>query len=248
MPAPKTTRRGPSRLIRVLAHDLRNPISGILAASQCLIEDASSVLDSQQMTLLRSIESSSDLMLRLIEDMLEVAQAGSIRSRLRLRRTDISRLVDQTAAFYRPMAEAKNIQLTVRRNGEVPPIDLDPIKITQVLNALLANVVRCSPPRGQIELDLTARPKRVVIAGGHVGPGETARSPEMNGLYRRSSQEASTLTLTAVRLIVEGHGGAVRVQKSAVNPAFTLALPRSRGSESATGRSAPKVGTTSVAG
>jgi K+-sensing histidine kinase KdpD len=246
MPAPKNSRPGPNRLIRVLAHDLRNPISGILAASQCLLEDASAVLDSQQMTLLRSIESSSDLMLRLIEDMLEVAQAGSIKSRLKLRRTDVSRLVDQTAAFYRPMAEAKNIRLTVHRNGVVPPIDLDPVKIAQVLNALLANVVRCSPPCGQIELGVTIRPKRVVIAGGHAGPGETARNPELNGLYRRSSQEASTLTLAAVRLIVEGHGGAVRVQKSALNPAFTLALPRSRGSESAIGRSAPKLGTSAA--
>jgi K+-sensing histidine kinase KdpD len=246
--APNTARRGPNRLIRVLAHDLRNPISGILAASQCLIEDASPVLDSQQMTLLRSIESSSDLMLRLIEDMLEVAQAESIKSRLRLQRTDVSRLLDHTAAIYRPMAEAKNIRLTVRRNGVVPPIDLDPGKITQALNALLGNVVRCAPPCGQIELDVMTRPKRVVIAGSHVGPGEATKKPETNSLHRRGSQEASTLTLAAVRLIVEGHGGTVRVQKSAINPAFTLALPRSRGSEAASERSAPKVRTPSVVG
>jgi len=248
MPAPKTTRRGPSRLIRVLAHDLRNPISGILAASQCLIEDASSLLDSQQMTLLRSIESSSDLMLRLIEDMLEVAQAATVKSRLRLRPTDVIRLVDQSAAFYQPIAEAKNVQLTVRRNGAVPSIDLDPAKITQALNALLANVVRCSPPWGRIELDVTARPKRVVIAGSHVAPGATVPKPDSNGFSRRGSQEASTLTLCAVRLIIEGHGGAVRVQKSAVNPAFTLTLPRSRSSEASVERGVPKLKRSSAIG
>ena len=52
MPRLKTAPSGQIRLIKVLAHDLRNPISGILAASQCLIEDASTLLDDQQMTLL----------------------------------------------------------------------------------------------------------------------------------------------------------------------------------------------------
>src|SRR5215472_17638194 len=107
MPDSKTGRKRQIRLIRLLAHDLRNPVSGILAASQCLIEDASPLLDSQQVTLLRSIESSSGLMLRLIEDMLEVAYAGSGKSRLRLRAADISRIVDQSVAYHSPQAEAR---------------------------------------------------------------------------------------------------------------------------------------------
>src|SRR5215469_5890872 len=107
MPDSKTGRKRRIRLIRLLAHDLRNPVSGILAASQCLLEDASSVLDSQQMTLLRSIESSSDLMLRLIEDMLEVAQAIDGGARLRLRPSNVSRLIDHSVALHRQGAAAK---------------------------------------------------------------------------------------------------------------------------------------------
>jgi signal transduction histidine kinase len=54
--------------IRKLFHDLRNPISGILSASQYLIEDAGPSLDPHQRALLASIEASGIRLLRLIED------------------------------------------------------------------------------------------------------------------------------------------------------------------------------------
>ncbi len=75
-PAPegssKTHSAGQLSAIRTLAHDLRNPISGILTASQYLIEDASPLLETEHIALLQSIESSSEFMLKLIRDMLQV--------------------------------------------------------------------------------------------------------------------------------------------------------------------------------
>jgi K+-sensing histidine kinase KdpD len=227
MPRLKTAPNGQIRLIKVLAHDLRNPISGILAASQCLIEDASTLLDDQQMTLLRSIESSSDLMLQLIEDMLEIVQAGSGKPKLRLRPTDVSRLVEQSTLVHQPLAEAKNIRLGVKQYGAIPPIDLDPVKMTQALNAVLTNAVRCAPPCGEIEIDLASRPRNVLITVRHITADDCPHYAQPAAPHRRT-QEANTLTVSAIRLIVEGHGGAVRVEKGSIYPTFTLSLPRSR--------------------
>jgi signal transduction histidine kinase len=218
---------GQIRFIRVLAHDLRNPISGILAASQCLIEDASPVLDDQQITLLRSIESSSELMLRLIEDMLEVTQAASGPSRLRLRPTDVSRLVARTAAMQRPLAETRNIRLNMQLDGAIPPLDLDPSKIAQALNVLLMNVVRCSPAGGQIDVGVAAGPKKVVISARHSSV-DARNSPRLGDFSRRKIKLGSDITLAALRLIVERHGGAIRLESRSFHPAFTLTLPRSR--------------------
>jgi K+-sensing histidine kinase KdpD len=229
MPRTKIDLNGQTGLIKMLAHDLRNPISGILAASQCLLEDASPVLDSQQMSLLRSIESSTDLLLELIEDMLEVALAG--KSKLNLRPADLSRLVDQIAAVQQPIADAKKIRLQMRRDDIVPPIDLDPRKMTHALNALLKDVVRSSPPEAEIEIDITARQKDVVISIRHLSFSHRAPGPNSAGdSFRRGKDKPSSLTLSAVRAIVEGHGGAMRVAKDARQPAFMVLLPRSRSS------------------
>ena len=61
-------------LLELAAHDLRNPLSGVLTATQLLIEEASPVLSPDQRLLLRSIESSTQFMLRLVEDMVELPQ------------------------------------------------------------------------------------------------------------------------------------------------------------------------------
>lgn len=220
--------RGPqTRLIRMLAHDLKNPISGILAASQCLLEDTALFLDAQQQALLRSIEFSSELMLQLIEDMVVVAQAGSDDLKPRFRAADLLELVEQSAAIYRPKAEAKNTRLEVRRHGVVPHLDLEPQKMLRALNALLASMVRCSPSGGEIELKISAQRKSVVITVRHLGSEDpfthrafSSRSSKQGGA------KPSALTLSAVRLIVKAQGGGIRVQKGALCPSYQLTLPR----------------------
>jgi signal transduction histidine kinase len=227
MPGSKTLSNRQTRLIRVLAHDLRNPISGILAASQCLIEDAVASLDSQQVTLLRSIESSSDLMLRLIDDMLEVAHASALPPKLRLRPSDLSRLVEQSVEVYRPLAEQKSLLIHVRHAGDLPTVNLDAVKMAHALNNLLAGVVRASPPGGRLEIELAARGRNVVVTARHSGFWEKLPSPDPAMVTaKRIPHEASTLMLSAVRLIVQRHGGTVRVEKTAVHPGFTLRLPK----------------------
>ena len=79
----------PLQLLELAAHDLRNPISGILAAGQYLLEDAGAVLDEQHLAMLQSIDSSSRTMLRLIDDVIELANLESGELRLEIRATEI---------------------------------------------------------------------------------------------------------------------------------------------------------------
>jgi signal transduction histidine kinase len=62
---------------RKIAHDLQNPISGILAATQYLIEDAGPILADHHLTALRAIESSGFRLLRLIDSLVSVSSSNS---------------------------------------------------------------------------------------------------------------------------------------------------------------------------
>jgi K+-sensing histidine kinase KdpD len=222
---PKIARGGHIPLIRTLAHDLRNPISGILAASQCLLEDASVSLDAPQVTLLRAIESSSNLVLHLIEDMLEVARADSGHLRLRLRPTDVTSLVEKSAALQQKQADARNIRLTVVRDADIPRVEIDAPRFRWALNALLANTIRSSEQGGEIEIHVATRRKNVVIAVRHAGAGN-ARNEDSRGGSGRARRQARALTVSTARLIVEEHGGKIRVDRRATPPAYTLSLPK----------------------
>jgi signal transduction histidine kinase len=212
--------------IRTLAHDLRNPISGILAASQCLLEDATLFLDGPHVTLLRAIESSSDLLLHLIEDMLEVARAGAGELRLHLRPTDVTKLVEKSVQIHRGRAEARNIRLRVTRDEAVPRVEIDTPKLRWALNALLANTIRSSERGGEIEIHVGTQRKNVVIAVRPAGGGSAARTDSRNGLAKRGRHRANALTVSTARLIVEGHGGTIRVNQKGTAFAYTLTLPR----------------------
>lgn len=214
------------QLLRMLAHDLRNPISGILAASQYLIEDAGPVLDSQQVTLLRSIESSSGLMLKLIEELLEVSSVGTKKPKLQFRSTNLAELVEQSAETHRPMALSRNIQIAIEKTGAVPHVDLDPAKMTRAIDSLLTNAVRASSPGSIIEISLNTLPGRVVISIP-VQAGDFAEAAS-NGQRRARQMQSNSFTLLLTRSIVRGHGGTIRLQNAARRPSYTLSLPRSR--------------------
>ena len=215
------------QLIKMLAHDLRNPISGILAASQYLIEDASPVLDMQQVTLLRSIESSSGLMLRLIEELLEISSVGTKKPKLHFRSTNLAELVEQSAETHRPLALSRNIQIAVEKTGAVPQVDLDAAKMTRAIDSLLTNAVRASSPGSVLEISLNTLPGRVVISIP-VKAGEFAADAASAGGMTAGHMQSNSFTLLLTRSIVRGHGGTIRLQNAARRPSYTLSLPRSQ--------------------
>ena len=99
------------QLLEVAAHDLRNPISGILAAGQYLLDDAGYLLDEQHLALLQSIEASSRSMLRLIDDVIELSQIES--GTIAIHRTEVKlrELVDDILTNLSSMAEPREIEL-----------------------------------------------------------------------------------------------------------------------------------------
>jgi signal transduction histidine kinase len=232
-----------TQLLEIAAHDLRNPISGILAASQYLIEDAARLLEEHHLTLLRSIESSSGLMLRLIEDMLEIPAIDSGKLRMHFQSTDLTWLVEQSAAINRPLAESKRIRLEVTTDGPVPCLDLDPLKMTQAINGLLTNAIQSSQPGSKIEVQVAARADDAMITVRDEVPGISADDlkslldPFRKVRSKRGLKEARTaVTLANVKRIVEGHHGEVRVESDVVKGStFALRLPLSSRAASSEG-------------
>ena len=139
----------PIQLLEVAAHDLRNPISGILAAGQYLLDDAGYLLDEQHLALLQSIEASSRSMLRLIDDVIELSQIESGKLRLDIQSTDILPLMNRALLQNQAAAERKKVQLDVEANGGalLPPIDVDPVRIFHAIDSLVKpdNQARASP-------------------------------------------------------------------------------------------------------
>ena len=225
--------RDAASMPEMTAHDLRNPVSGILAASEFLMEDIKTGLEEHHLNLLRSIQASSRLVLRLIDKMLEAPGGDAGRSGTHLQPTDLTPLLNRCAALNRPLAECRNIRIEVNAVKPVPALEIDSRKVAQAINALLKNEIKCSRPGSRIEILIDADDADATITVRDQGPGISAADlrtlfdPLRSGRPKRGLMEARTaLTLATVKRIVEGQGGAIRVE-SAVRKGstFTLALP-----------------------
>ena len=226
-----------NELLGIAAHDLRNPLQVILIYSQFLIDEAAVSLGPEHLEFVRTIRRSSDFMLRLVEDLLDAARIEAGTLELDLAPVDLGGLVERNVALNRVLAEPKGTRIDLYRDGEAGDVGkmvLDTAKIEQVLNNLIGNAVKYSPPGSTVEVRLAAADGGVSIAVRDQGQGIAAEEmdrlfqPFKTGTSRGTAGEKSAgLGLAIVKRIVEGHRGAIRVEPAKGGGSeFQVFLPR----------------------
>lgn len=226
--------RQKNEFLGIAAHDLRNPLEVILTYSQFLLDEAADSLQPEHLEFVRTIRSSSEFMLRLVEDLLDVTRIESGTLELDLAAVDLGELVERNVALNRVLAEKKGTRIELRCDTEVAPLALDEAKIEQVLNNLIGNAVKYSPPGSTVEVRVADGPEAAEISVRDEGEGLTAEEierlfhPFQRGRARSTAGEKSTgLGLAIVKRIVEGHRGEVHVESADGGGAvFRVLLPK----------------------
>lgn len=204
-----------NRMLGVVAHDLRNPLSGIRAATQLLLEIP---LDQQKReTLLRTIRDGADVTLSMTEDLLDVAAIREGKVELVPDSIDLAALVEGRAELFRMTAQSKDITLNLDLS-RIPPVWADAKRAAQALDNLVSNAVKYSPPRGNVCIELRAvdgRARLSVIDQGQGIPAnelETIFEPFERASTRPTAGERSVgLGLAIVKRLVEAQNGEIRV-------------------------------------
>jgi two-component system OmpR family sensor kinase/two-component system sensor histidine kinase BaeS len=151
-----------------VAHELRTPLTIIKGRLEGLQDGVYSATPDQIARLLEE----TALLERLIDDLrlLALAEAGQLQ--LYPEQLDPRDLLEDTAAAFAGQAAAQGIALRVVADADLPPIDADPQRMTQVLANLVANALRYTPAGGTITLRVCSRP----AAHGPASAAQPARS------------------------------------------------------------------------
>lgn len=211
--------RQKNELLGIAAHDLRNPLQVILIYSQFLLDEAAGSLEPEHLEFVRTIRRSSEFMLRLVEDLLDLARIESGTLELDLAPVDLGELVERNVALNRVLAEPKGTRIELRRESGAETMVLDAAKVEQVLNNLIGNAVKYSPPGSTVEVRLAEAADGAAIVVRDQGDGVAAEEMEQlfepfrTGPSRATAGEKSAgLGLAIVKRIVEGHRGSIRVE------------------------------------
>ena len=222
-----------TQFLGMAAHDLRTPIGHIISYSDFLREELATLLTEEQFEFLSIIQSSSEFMLHLIDDFLDVSSIESGNLRLDRRPSEPRKLLEHNVLLNAVLAQKKNIQVSIQIEGALPRLSLDEGKIGQVLNNLISNAVKFSQSGTAVTVHAMAEGGGVKIAVRDQGPGipegELGKLFQLFGKtsVRSTAGESSTgLGLAIVRKIVEGHGGHIWVESEVgVGSAFLFTLP-----------------------
>ena len=210
----------------VLGHDLRNPLSAILAGAQML--QVASTDDHVRRTATR-ITSSAVRMTRLIEDLLDMARArlaGGIP--LRLERIDLEVLVRRSVQEHEP--SAADSRFLVSSAGDTVGV-WDETRLTQVLSNLLGNAITHKRGTSDVVVDVDgSNTETVQFSISNAGEIPADSLPSVFSPFRRAGNDTVTeglgLGLYIVQQIVHAHGGVVSVSSARQTTTFSVRLPR----------------------
>lgn len=190
-----------------VSHELRTPLTVIQGNLEALI-DGVYPADAEH---LQPILDETRLMERLIDDLrtLTLVEAGSLV--LHREPTDLRALLNEVVAGYRSQAEQSGVSLTVAAADDLPPLDIDPARIREVVSNLLTNALRHTPRGGAVVLSaqVAGGQARVTVhdTGSGVPPDQLDRI--FDRFYRSPDSPGSGLGLPIARSLVEAHGGTI---------------------------------------
>jgi K+-sensing histidine kinase KdpD len=218
-------------LLAAISHELRNPLNGILAASNYLLEDAAGLLNPEHIALLRSVESSCQAMFKVIDDLTVASAIESGELRLALTPTDILELIKMNLSLNRLSAARKEIRIDLLPDVNLPPITLDPVHISRVVHNLLAKCIRSSSPGGRIAVHVGSDGQQAIISvhseKSFLSADETHfLSNPHQGVAWSKIRPSDIIAFRMIDKIIECHAGALRVDcEAGKGLTFTLALP-----------------------
>jgi PAS domain S-box-containing protein len=220
-----------SDFVAAASHELRSPLTSIKGFAELM--GRSDDLTDRQREATDIIRASTDRLVGLVDDLLEVARIEAGRLSVEPRPVAIGPLVEETAGLLAPRLEAKRQRLELDLAPDLPLAFADARRVRQILDNLFANAHLYTGEGGRIAVRGRGRDDTVEIAVADTGRGMTAEEIEhafdrfFRGERAGMLVPGTGLGLWIVRSLVELQHGEVKVESElGRGSAFTVRLPR----------------------
>ncbi len=200
----------------IAAHDLRSPLSQIKGFSELVVEEAQALKHSELEDWGRRIRDTTTRMVEMVQNLLDSNRIERGEMKLNLVPTELSSVLASVVEAYRPRAAAKQQTLHCEKDAPSITVQVDPQVIVQVLENLVSNAVKYSPPGKNIFVRLRKLPAAVRCEVQDEGPGLSDDDQKrLFGKFARLSakptggEHATGLGLSIVKRMVEAMNGRV---------------------------------------
>lgn len=221
-----------SEFLANMSHELRTPLNSIIGYAEIMLMGINGPLNEENQEDLQAIRNSGQHLLHLINDILDLAKIEAGRMVLDIEQVSLDGLLDEVRVSQTGLLLKKPIELHVEVEQDIPLIDADRIRLTQVLTNLVANAIKFTE-QGNVWVRANHNEGWVSIAiqdtGIGIAPEDLVKIFEefrqVDGSSTRRA-EGTGLGLAITRHLVQMHGGLIDVQSEAgQGSTFTVHLP-----------------------
>jgi signal transduction histidine kinase len=216
--------------VALISHELRTPLTSIIGYLELTLEDSS--LNEELRGYLDVVDHNADRLLKLVDDLLFVAQLEAGELEVRASEFDLAAVARKSVAEAEPRAAANGIALTCDADVAIL-VQADKGRMFRTLNILLSNAIKFTPAGGDVRVSVSHTDEAVRLEVADTGIGIAAADQQrlFDRFFRTSTVveqhfPGTGLGLYIARAIVEAHSGSITVRsKPGEGASFSVELP-----------------------
>lgn len=213
----ETADRLKSEFVTNMSYELRTPLTSIIGFTEMLDNQYFGPLNDKQSEYIQNILTSSDRLMVLINDILDLAVTEAGAMALEVEDIDLRDVVQTTVNMTKEVAGAKGIQIHSDIQEDEAVMKGDERRLKQVLYNLVSNAIRFTPAEGEITIALRREGDDYALSVSDTGIG--IKQDEQEAVFERFKKgsnaghlKSAGLGLSLVRSFIELHGGEVRLE------------------------------------
>jgi PAS domain S-box-containing protein len=209
--------RRKNEFLATLSHELRNPLAPLRNMLEVLKRGNGDTAGQAVDTMERQLGQ----LVRLVDDLLDISRITHNRIELRWTRVDLAAAIEQAVEASRPLAEESGHRIEMTLPHESVAVNADPVRLTQIVDNLLNNSCKYTPPGGRIGVTAQREGNEAVITVADTGIGIPPANlssifemfTQIDGSIERS-RGGLGIGLTLVKRLVEMHGGSIEARSA----------------------------------
>ena len=212
----ETAARLKSEFIASVSYELRTPLNAVIGFAEILNNQYFGDLNDRQLDYSRGILASSHQLLKLINDILDLATIEAGYMQLETERVDIREMLEAVLSLTGERARSRELKLELDCPPDIGVTEADERRVKQALFNLVSNSIKFTPPGGAITIEAAQRDGELLLTVADTGIGipQSDQARVFEKFERGTRQSGAGLGLALVKSLIELHGRTVAIESA----------------------------------